>query len=437
MNDGRRAQALAIVFSMSLLIGSIAYIGLSFDGTDTQTNDPSDRPEFSTQLRELQEAGVTGEDVSVGVVVATGVNPNEPSYEGQVVATRSFVPGETIRNRGRNRHGTATTAQVARVAPDVDLYLASFERAEEFERAMSWLQRNEVDVVVAPIAFYGRPGDGSSPVARTATRASRSGVTVVGPVGNIGQGHWHGEFTPTGAGLHQFSGETRNYIRGRQNRQLTVWLSWRGSQASTKEKARPDFTLELYRQRGDTTQLVRRSRSFDSDNWPNEILTTRIDPRGTYYVTIRGPTSASGTHLEISSPTHVLQYRERGGSVVAPATAPAVIAVGAFDPDTENVRPFSSAGPVDGRPGVDLVAPDGQRVLDSADGFVGTSAASAYTAGVVALLLATNPDLTPDQVEAVLQATAHDTGPAGVDPVNGYGRIAPRRAVARARNVSA
>jgi len=46
---------------------------------------------------------------------------------------------------------------------------------------------------------------------------------------------------------------------------------------------------------------------------------------------VRGPANATGTSLRLSSPTHALQYRTEEGSIVAPATAESVLAVGASD----------------------------------------------------------------------------------------------------------
>lgn len=59
----------------------------------------------------------------------------------------------------------------------------------------------------------------------------------------------------------------------------------------------------------------------------------------------------------------------------------------------------------------------------------GTSMASPHAAGVAALILSKNPNLTPPQVRQVLRASANDLGTPGWDPIFGYGRINAKRAV--------
>lgn len=59
----------------------------------------------------------------------------------------------------------------------------------------------------------------------------------------------------------------------------------------------------------------------------------------------------------------------------------------------------------------------------------GTSMASPHAAGVAAIILSKNPNLSPDEVRAILRSSAEDLGAAGWDPVYGYGRINARRAV--------
>jgi serine protease AprX len=115
-------------------------------------------------------------------------------------------------------------------------------------------------------------------------------------------------------------------------------------------------------------------------------------------------------------------------ALVNPATDPYVLAVGAVDlagtvsATDDQVAPFSSRGSA--TRGVDLVAPGvsiaslrdpGSGIDDAHPGAVvdgrffrgsGTSQAAAVASGAAAVLLDARPDLTPDQVKALLKATA-------------------------------
>ncbi|MFH1146976.1 MAG: S8 family peptidase [Pseudomonadota bacterium] len=94
---------------------------------------------------------------------------------------------------------------------------------------------------------------------------------------------------------------------------------------------------------------------------------------------------------------------------------------------------------------LDLAAPGGDLSLDeNKDGYVdgilqqtfgsdpkvfsywfyqGTSMAAPHVAGVAALILSRNPDLLPDEVKTILQATAEDKGATGWDEEYGYGIV--------------
>jgi subtilisin family serine protease len=60
----------------------------------------------------------------------------------------------------------------------------------------------------------------------------------------------------------------------------------------------------------------------------------------------------------------------------------------------------------------------------------GTSFSAPHVAGVAALLLSVDPDLTPAQVRAAMNATAMDLGPAGYDTTYGHGLVDACAAVA-------
>jgi serine protease AprX len=149
------------------------------------------------------------------------------------------------------------------------------------------------------------------------------------------------------------------------------------------------------------------------------------------------------------------------GRLTDPAMDPYVLAVGASDPRAQvqgwskpTVSDFSSRGTA-GRH-VDLVAPGssiaGLRALGSyvdrkhPEGLVsgdttgrlfrgsGTSQAAAVTSGAVALLLQAYPELTPDQVKAVLIDSARTMDGEEVD--KGAGHLDIDAAVAAAKNIS-
>ncbi len=133
----------------------------------------------------------------------------------------------------------------------------------------------------------------------------------------------------------------------------------------------------------------------------------------------------------------------RGGIVVAaagnegprgdpsyPAALASVMAVTAVDVRRSLYTHATQGAFVDlAAPGVDIVstAPRGQFPVCS-----GTSFATAFVTGVVALLLERSPELTPGQVQEILEASASDLGHLGKDPQFGSGLVDACEAVNRA-----
>jgi hypothetical protein len=110
-----------------------------------------------------------------------------------------------------------------------------------------------------------------------------------------------------------------------------------------------------------------------------------------------------------------------GGAVGYPGAYPEAIGVSATGSDNL-IASWSSRGPQ-----VDLAAP-GVNIFSTYMGtgyatLSGTSMASPHVAGAAALVLANNGSLTPDQVQARLQNTAHDLGDAGFDNFYGWGLV--------------
>jgi subtilisin family serine protease len=105
-------------------------------------------------------------------------------------------------------------------------------------------------------------------------------------------------------------------------------------------------------------------------------------------------------------------------------------------------KPFKHPNPL--TPGIlttDRMAADGYQTTDYHDAFSGTSSACPGVAGVVGLMLAANPALSPAQVKEILKATSDkiDTAEGEYDTQGhsvyyGYGRINAGKAVAAAQN---
>lgn len=122
--------------------------------------------------------------------------------------------------------------------------------------------------------------------------------------------------------------------------------------------------------------------------------------------------------------------KDKPNTVLYPGTSDLVISVANLD-DTKTpleTHYSSSQGPA-----VDIAAP-GTAIRSSVPddtyaNYTGTSMAAPYVAGVVALMLAKNPDLTPKQVRERLYQTADDLGPVGRDDIYGHGKVDPYEAI--------
>lgn len=143
--------------------------------------------------------------------------------------------------------------------------------------------------------------------------------------------------------------------------------------------------------------------------------------------------SGSGAGTVLSSgdappPWFHPQQTQHGGQT-------AVVTVGATD-SSDTVAYFSSRGPVtwwtDYTPSAPLIDPDisapGVNVLSTQWGggyeyMDGTSMATPHVAGVAALMLDANPNLTVSQIDQIMEQTALDLLPAGKDNATGSGRI--------------
>jgi type VII secretion-associated serine protease mycosin len=124
---------------------------------------------------------------------------------------------------------------------------------------------------------------------------------------------------------------------------------------------------------------------------------------------------------------------EKGDHISYPAAYPGVIAATAVDRYVTHAS-FSTRRwyATVSAPGVDVVIADPDRKYY--EGW-GTSAASAFVSGAVALIKAAHPGLTPAQIKQLLEKTARDAPTGGRDDDQGFGFIDPAAAIKAAANI--
>lgn len=412
-------QSLPVVLAALSVIAATAGGAMVVASTYADEARPESGAGPASSYTEIHDAGVTGANVSVGVIEPTGFDLD--ALGAGVVAARAFGSGKTLVNGGVNEHGTTVARTIGRVAPDSNRYLAAFDEEADFREAVRWMADQDVDVVVVPAAFYGKPGDGTAWSSQAVQRLARNTV-VVAAAGNVGTGSWQGTLE-TGADR---VGRPRDPETGRKlslrvsTPRTQVWLSWQN----------PDARYSLRIVRNNTT--VATSKPYPADAVPNEVLDARLNP-GRYEVVVQRQGTATSETLRLQTPTDAVEPANSTGSLVSPATARGVIVVGAFDQVAGRVPPYSSRGPtLDGRTGVDVVAPE--RPLDGqVDDSDGTSYAAARTAGLAALVLSADPERPPHGVESTIEQSAWDIGEPGPDRRSGAGLIRPGHAIARIR----
>ena len=367
------------------------------------------------------DIGLQGEGVRVAII-DSGFDLSNPEIRDNVGDWRSFTRSGDIRgeNAGDTKHGTGVAEIVLDVAPKATLLLYNFDGSIDFRNAVKHAVRAGAQIISVSQSFFNvGPYDGTSSVSMALDDARARGVLPINAVGNRAKQHWQGSWTNPDADVwHNFRGQDEtNDITLKSGKTLKIWLSWNDWPRSSQD-------YDLYLDDASGKRVARSIRVQNGATSPTEFISFTVPSDGTYQISIRRASATRSVFFELFVNTGELNYGVAESSVANLGDARGAVSVGATHWRTGELKSFSSRGPTtDGRIKPDVTAPDSVSTLAYSPGvFSGTSASTPHVAGLAALMLSGNPELTPDDLQNLLQNGAVDAGPSGRDNMFGSGK---------------
>jgi hypothetical protein len=359
-----------------------------------------------------KNASIDGHGVKVAIVDA--------GFEGYKNLLGSELPPEdrvivkSFRRDGdieaKQDHGAAVAEIVFDIAPGATFYLVNIGTDVEFLNAVDYLIAEKINVVNTSLSFAtGCPHENRGELEPVLEKARKAGIFWATSAGNTGRGHWMGDWNdPDKNSLLNFTADDESQsIRLQKDDVLVMALSWDDPCGT----AQNDYDILV--KDGDGKELARSGRSGPR-GWPLEFLGYRVPSSGVYDILIKRNRGTGINTVDLWS-REDLQHRvsESSIGVSEPSISGNVMSAGAIDFGTNRLRNYSSRGPTkSGRIKPDVAAPDGVSTdtygpeSSASGGFFGTSASSPHLAGAGALVKSRFAELTPEQIQAYLEARA-------------------------------
>jgi subtilisin family serine protease len=386
--------------------------------------------EVSATLSEAwHEKGFTGKGVKVAIIDGGFAGLVDRQAAGDLpgnVITQDFCGGKLAT---ADDHGTGVAEIVHEMAPDAQLYLLCIETDVDFAAAVAYAKSQSVNVINQSAGWEGAfRNDGTDPFSALVADAKANGILWVNSAGNEAATHWSGPYNPGGDPVHDWApnGDEGNSFVWPNGSEICGFLRW-----DEWPRATSDFDLALV-QSGSNALIAASAEDQSGSQSPFEGLcvaqATGADIVA--YWAIVGYRVTTSPPLDLVSWSPTLQYSVPAGSIAAPATSSAALAVGALCWQSRQLEFYSSQGPtIDGRAKPDLVGHDSVSgaTYGAFDGcpsaFAGTSASSPEVAGAAALVKQAYPTFGPDQIKDLLMRSARDIGAPGLDSVYGAGEL--------------
>ena len=404
----------------------------------------------SDDVREDQDLGFDGTGVRIGVI-SDGVDSIDASQ------ATGDLPSDVIINPslpGSGDEGTALLEIIHDIAPGAELaFSEGFSSSATFINSLNFLVNDaDVDIIVDDIGFLNEPYFQDGMVAQAVADASEKDVVYVSAAGNNADEHYQADYFNGPSGVisgidnpHDFGvaeggqSDIAMPVSVFPNNSIVVILQWNDPFDGSSN----DYDLFLFDDKGNLLDSSVGLQTGSQD--PIEIVTYKNPTPGLVRVNVvinRFSGSPLITlEMNFNGTIFVEDFNVPSDGVFGHPAVEDVIAVGAVPatPDEfcpggasgpNEVEVYSSQGPStffftpsgtplpvpEQRQKPDVVAPDGIHItgaggFGTADGkggfyFCGTSASAPHVAGVAALILDKNPNLTPIEVADAIKNTA-------------------------------
>jgi subtilisin family serine protease len=311
------------------------------------------------------------------------------------------------------------------VAPEAEIYLVRVAALTAVENAVDWAIRHDIDVISMSMGFYNTSFyDGSGPFHDLLVDLEAAGILMVVSAGNNAQGHWSGPWADRDRDGRLDAGGDNAIMTELRPGSHTFYVAWNqyGRCGDT------DLDVALVTDDRRVLATAAADQDADADSCASfERLTAEIAEDGVYRLEVSHRRGVTATlQLDVLARDASIVDSQPAGALADPAAQPLAFSIAAVDvADWETPVPesFSSQGPNQaGAPKPDLAGPDGVTTSSAgAVGFFGTSASAPAVAGLVALVLADDPSLTPRDAARHLMAWALPQSSGAWDPAFGAG----------------
>lgn len=326
-------------------------------------------------------------------------------------------------------HGLACAEVIRDLAPGVELHLVRVNGLTSLENATAWVAREGIDVVSMSLSFFGESFyDGSGPISAAAERVYEAGAVFVTSAGNYAEEHKSEVFRDQdGDGWHEFEGGSEYLAVDLNAGASSVLLTWDEFGAC----GRTDLDLYVVDKHSDLVGRAEASQAEETEQGracsPTERASARAAESGWHWIRVKRARGTSNPAFSLFTRGGDLYAPNAGGSIVDPGSSPGTFTVGAVRATSSYLdngpESFSSWGPTNGglsKP--DIAGPDGLSTsVYGPTGFYGTSAATPAVAAAIALVLSSDPELTPREAAERLRASAWSDEAVWASPDPGLG----------------